>query len=71
MPQYCGHINSKYCVVRAVLNRHSDVAMGYNSKEDTLKRFTKRIHLVFIILMAFSLRKFFTRVKDKKQYTTE
>lgn len=65
MPQYCGHINSKYCAVHAVLNRHIDVAMGYNGKKETLKRFVKRIHLVFIILVAFSLRKFFTRVKDK------
>jgi len=31
--------------------------MGYNGKEDTLKRFMKRLHLVFIIHMAFSLRK--------------
>jgi hypothetical protein len=71
MPQYCGRINSKHCAVPAVLNRHSDVAMRYDGKEETLKRFMKRIHLVFIIVMAFSLRKFFTRVKDKRQYTTD
>jgi len=57
MPQYYGHINSKYCAVHAVLNRHINVTMGYNGKEDTLKWFMIQLHFVFIIHMTFFLGK--------------
>lgn len=43
--------------------------MRHNDKEDTLKRFMKWLHLVFIIHMTFSLRKFLRvwKINDNAQ----